>query len=179
MSKRNTIKKELEQAGADLFNYAIDREDVKYLLAHLPKESSAAPAKVEYELQILKIVTVGWGISYYLRHSAWKSALLEMFWQAVQQFALNLSHASGQMTGRSIDYFAVLKERLDRYVAALTAQPGAPEPARVIGPEFARACGREDDLFAFMTGSKMFLSATGRVEQYLRALGLTAAGDAR
>jgi hypothetical protein len=173
MAKRSPYKKELEQAGADLFNYAIDREDVKYLLALLPKEAAVVPAKVEYELQLLKIITVGWSISYYLESSAWKPALLELFWQAIQQFALNLSHTTGEIIGQPVDYFAVIKARLNTYVAALAADPAATEPARVIGHEFATACGRGDDLFTFMTGSKMFISATAQVEQYLRSIGFS------
>jgi hypothetical protein len=173
MPKRYPTQKEIEQAGTDLFNYAIDREDVKYLVALLPKEAAVTPSKVEYELQLLKIITVGWSISYFLETSAVKPALLERYWQAVQQFALNLSDTTGRMIGQPVDYFAVVKERLDTYVAALAAQPAAPEPARVIGPEFAKACGRREDLFAFMTGSKMFFSTAARVKQYLGALDFT------
>ncbi len=175
MPKPQARQEELEQAMADLLDYAFDREDVKYLLARLPREAPVTPAKVEYELQILKIVTVGWSLSYHL-HPALRPALPEFFWQSVRRLAAGLSQTTGRIIGQPVDYFAVLKERFETYRAALAADPGAAEPARVIGPEFARVCGRAEDLFAFMAGSKMFISATGRVEQYLRALGLTADG---
>ncbi len=66
----------------------------------------------------------------------------------------------------------ILKDRLDMYVDAMAQNPDASEPATVIGPEFSKACGNADDLFTFMTGSKMFISTTSRVKQYLEAIKL-------
>lgn len=162
-------KSSLQQAGEDLFNYAIDREDTKWLLARLHPQATVKPAKVEYELQILKIITVGWCISYYLEHSRYEEPLAELFWQSIHQFSHELSETTGLLIGQDIDYFNLLKERLDQYVQTLNAKPEASEPARVIGPEFAKLCGDEKDLFAFMTGSKMFLSVLERVKRYLQS----------
>ncbi|MFO7970550.1 MAG: hypothetical protein R6U40_02230 [Desulfobacterales bacterium] len=47
---------------------AIDPEDVRALMAYLLKESDIQRDKVENELQVLKIITVGWSISYYLEN---------------------------------------------------------------------------------------------------------------
>jgi hypothetical protein len=58
-------KTEIEKAGEALFNFAVDREDVKALVANLPEETDIQGVTVEYELQILKIISVGWSISYY------------------------------------------------------------------------------------------------------------------
>jgi hypothetical protein len=58
------------------------------------------------------------------------------------------------------------------YVAALAKNPDAPEPALVIGPEFARVCGNVDDIFTFMIGSKMFISTINKVKAYLEAIKL-------
>jgi hypothetical protein len=58
------------------------------------------------------------------------------------------------------------------YVAALEKHPDASEPAQVIGPEFARICGNGDDIFTFMTGSKMFISTINKVKEYLEAIKL-------
>ncbi|MBW1863356.1 MAG: hypothetical protein JRJ02_13440 [Deltaproteobacteria bacterium] len=58
------------------------------------------------------------------------------------------------------------------YVAALAQKPDAPEPAVVIGPEFAVTCGNADDIFTVMTGSKMFIVTIGRVKAYLEAIKL-------
>ena len=75
------------------------------------------------------------------------------------------------MTGRDLDYFQVLKDRLDMYVQALTDKTeGATEPAAIIGPEFARACGDIEDIFAVMTGSRMFIMTVTSVKEYLKTL---------
>jgi len=157
----------VDAAVADLFNYAIDREDVKWLLARLHPEAQVQRTTVEYELQLLKIVSVGWSIAYNLEHSPHKAPLLEGYWQAVRNYAQELSHTTGLMTGQDIDYFATLKARLDHYLAAMTRAPAGSEPAASIGPRFAELCGNRDDLHAFMAGSKMFTSAVGRVCHYL------------
>jgi hypothetical protein len=44
------------------------------------------------------------------------------------------------------------------------------DPAAVIGPRFAAFCGDGDDLFAFMTGSRMIRSVIQRVREYLDAV---------
>ena len=54
----------IELAGEDLFNFAVDREDIKTLIAHLPEETVCEPEAIEYELQLLKIISVGWSISF-------------------------------------------------------------------------------------------------------------------
>jgi hypothetical protein len=76
------------------------------------------------------------------------------------------------MTGHDIDYFQILKDRLDMYVAALTEKTDAAEPAAVIGPEFARACGSIDDIFTVMTGSRMFIATVDSVKEYLETIKL-------
>jgi hypothetical protein len=58
------------------------------------------------------------------------------------------------------------------YVAALSKNSDAPEPALVIGPEFARICGNADDIFTFMAGSKMFISTINNVKAYLEMIKL-------
>jgi hypothetical protein len=161
----------LEQACRDLFDFAVDRDDVKWLLQRLPPECPTPASKVEYELQILKIIGVGWSISYHLENRSWKQPLAEAYWQSVQGFSQELSQTTGLLIGQDIDYFQTLKERLDRYVRALQKQPDAGEPAAVIGPEFARICGHPDDLFVFMAGSKMFIHTVQRVGSYLQSFG--------
>jgi hypothetical protein len=163
---------DLAQIGEDLFNFAIDREDVKWLMARLPREAGIRPTTVEYELQILKIIGVGWSLSFYLENRPYKDDLLERYWKAVHEFAQSLSTTTGLMIGQDIDYFQTLKNRLDTYVEALTRNPRAPEPASVIGPEFAKICGNETDLFTFMTGAKMFLNTIRRIKEYLEAVKL-------
>ena len=66
MAAAEATKSPVEQAGEDLFNFAIERDDTKWLMARLPAAADIKPATVEYELQILKIISVGWSISYFL-----------------------------------------------------------------------------------------------------------------
>ena len=163
-------KTQVERAAEDLFNYAVDREDVKWLMAYLAGEADINRVAVEYELQILKIVSVGWSISFFLEESENRGRLLALYWQYIQEYSQNLSNATGLMIGKDIDYFQVLKDRLDLYVAALSQNPDAPEPATVIGPEFAAVCGNKNDIFTYMTGSKMFLSTLSNTRKYLEAM---------
>ncbi len=172
MDNTENNKSLIEQAGADLFNFAIDRADIKTLIAHLHEEAECKPATVEYELQILKIISVGWSVSFHLANSPSKDELAEVFWKAIHGFSGNLSETTTLMTGHDIDYFQILKDRLDMYVAALTEKTDAAEPAAVIGPEFARACGSIDDIFTVMTGSRMFIATVDSVKEYLETIKL-------
>lgn len=170
MENSEEKKSEIEQAGEDLINFVVDREDIKWLMSHLPEAADIQRETVEYELQILKIISVGWSISYYLETSPHKNQLLELYWKAVYDFSQTISTATGQIIGHDIDYFQILKDRLDLYVDALAQKPDALEPAGVIGPEFARICGNVEDIFTFMTGSKMFIATIQRTKEYLEAI---------
>ena len=152
MENSEKKKSKIEKTGEDLFNFAIDREDVKWLMERLPPEADVKRTTVEYELQILKIIGVGWSISYYLTNSPQKNKLLELYWNSVNEFSRDLTTTMEYMIGQDIDYFQVLKDRLNMYVDAMAHNPDASEPAAVIGPEFSKACGNADDLFTFMTG---------------------------
>lgn len=159
-----------EQAAEDLFNYALEREDIKLLIGQLASAAKVAPATFDYELQILKIISVGWSISYHLAgHPGRRNAIGELFWRAVNEFSRTLSETTGLMIGQDIDYFEILKKRLDQYVKAMEGNSQAPDPAVVIGPVFAGLCGHQDDIFAVMAGTKMFANAVIRVRQYLEA----------
>jgi len=170
MAKLSETKSGIEQAVEDLFNFAVDREDIKALIASLHESADITRESVEYELQILKIISVGWAIPYYLGNSPQKDLIGACYWQAVQNFAQSLSETFGLMVGHPIDYFQILKDRLDTYVNALQQQSDASEPAAVIGPEFAEACGNRDDIFTVMIGSRMFLAVIGGVKYYLETL---------
>ncbi len=173
MNDSKEKKTAVEQAEEDLFNFAIEREDVKWLMAQLSKETAVKPTTVEYELQILKIISVGWGLSYFLEGTPKRKAKLsERFWSAINEFSKGLSETTGLMIGQDIDYFEILKQRLDMYVAAMAEAQEAADPTVVIGPAFAAVCGDKGDIFAAMTGAKMFNTTSQRVRQYLEALKL-------
>ncbi len=170
MTNSQSKKTDIEKAGGDLFDFAIDRESLKAILDTLPEDAPLNKNKVEYELQILKIISVGWGISFCLEDVTFKQQISEVFWKAVQEFSQSLSTATSLTSGQDIDYFTILKERLDMYVDALNKQPHATEPAVVIGPEFAKTCGNKDEVFTVMAGSRMFISTIGGVKEYLRSV---------
>ena len=165
-------KSAVELAGEDLFNFAVDREDIKILIAHLPKEIACKPSAVEYELQLLKIISTGWSISFFLENIPYRNQLAEIFWKSIHEFSETLSETTQLMAGQDINYFQILKDRLNMYVEALTEKPEATEPAAVIGPEFAKVCGNADDVFAVMTGSRMFIITVASVKEYLEAIEL-------
>ena len=165
-------KSAVEKAGEDLFNFAVDREDVKTLLAALPDESDIEWSKVEYELGILRIISVGWSISYLLEHSPHKNRLAELFWKAIQEVSQSISSTAALMVGKDIDYFQTLKDRLNMYVEAMRHKPDASGPAVVIGPAFARACGDVNNVYAVLTGTKMFITTVGSVKAYLETIDL-------
>ena len=161
----------IAQAGEDLFHFAIDREDVKWLLAQFAKASQIKATMLEYELQILKIISVGWSLSYLLEGTPKRKTVMgERFWNDINNFSKDLSYSTGLMIGQDIDYFEILKSRLNQYVSAIQRDCDASDPAMSIGPEFAKICGNKDDLFAVMAGAKMFANTFARVRQYLETL---------
>jgi hypothetical protein len=161
------------QGVEDLFNFAIERDDIKWLTAQLPQTSGVKPHGVEYELQILKIVGVGWGIAYCLEGTPQrKNTMMALYWRAINAYSKQLSETTGLLIGQDIDYFEILKERLDRYVEAMAADSDAPDPAVLIGPAFAEHCGNADDIFASLAGTKLFANTIARVRQYLEAVKL-------
>lgn len=171
MNETKEKKTIIEQAIEDLFNYAVERDDIKWLMSQLPQETEVKPTTVEYELQILKIVGVGWGISYYLQGTPnRKTTMMELYWRSINEFSKQLSETTGLMIGQKIDYFEILKERLDLYVKAMEGDPEATDPSVLIGPVFANQCGKADDIFSSMTGTKLFANTIARVRQYLEAV---------
>ena len=158
MENAESKKTPVEKAAEDLFNFAIDRTDIRELMAGLNEAAKINRHTVEYELPILKIITVGWSISYFIGHPPYKEELSAIYWNLVREFSLGLSETAELMAGKNIDYFQIIKDRLNIYVNAMNKNPDAPEPAVVIGPEFARACGNKDDIFTVMTGSRLFIA---------------------
>jgi hypothetical protein len=172
MNNTKNEKSNIEMASEDLFNFAIDRQDVKALMSHLPKISDAVRATVEHELQILKIISVGWGLSYYLEEGSQKGQLTALYWQAVHDFSKSLSQTTELLIHEDIKFFETVKDRFDQYLQEMQKQPDAPEPAVVIGPEFAKNCGNGDDVHTVMVGSRMFIAAVGEVKAYIEEIKL-------
>ena len=121
----------------------------------------------EYEIQLLRIISVGWAIAYYLSDSSFKSPVGQHFWENVRTFSSTLSTSASLTVGSDIDYFDILKKRLNLYVDALDAAGQIPEPAMAIGPAFAGVCGNRDDALCILAGSKMFSITINAVREYL------------
>jgi hypothetical protein len=175
----------LNNSANALFDFAIGREELGHIMTLLPEEVPVNRAKVEHELQILKIITVGWSITYFLEAFPHKQPLAMLYWEAVREFSRQLSQTTELMIGEDVDYFEVLRARLDFYVEALarwspaagptadqSADPpaGAADPAAAIGPAFADSCGAPDNVFTIMSGARMFVATTGKVRQMLEAV---------
>ncbi|RQD56867.1 MAG: hypothetical protein D5R98_09595 [Desulfonatronovibrio sp. MSAO_Bac4] len=154
----------------DLCEYALDREDVKWVADATPDSEDFNLNKLEYELHLLKIVSVGWSISYYLQDDASRDAVIEPFWKNIHDVSGDLSHATSLLIGADINYFEILRSRLDSYVKAMSMEKGD-NPATVIGPCFAEFCGNSQNLIASMAGSKIFMAAVSGVKNYLNAAG--------
>jgi len=162
----------VEKIAQDLATFAIDRTDLKELLASLPPESSVNVTAVEYELQILKILSTGWGITYFMpateKH---KQTVNTLYWEFVREISQNISTLTETTTGKSIDYFNILKERLDTYLVEMQENPSSEtDPAAVMGPAFAKACKSPDNPIAILTGTKMFTLTLGSVKEYLKSV---------
>ena len=176
MIEADAEKPDPEKAADALFRYAIDREDTRWLMGQLHEDAAIDRTAVEYELAVLKIVATGWAISFHLEGSPHKETLAGVFWERVFEFSKTLSEAAGTLTGGEIDYFGVLKKRLDDYVKSISASPEAKranDPSLAIGPRFAEMCGNPDDLFTRMTGMRMFMTNVGRVGEYLLSAGFS------
>jgi len=167
MNESSLKKVSIEKASEDLFDFAIDRSDIKLILQNLPEDIKINRVSLEYEIQLLKILAVGWSISFFLDENSLKKKLSESFWNAVQSFSQNISALSSSSAGKEIDYFNTLKERLNTYLNTLNFIPDNPDPLASIGPKFAEICGSKDNAHIMLSGSKVFNFSVGGVKNYL------------
>lgn len=161
----------IEQLASNLSTYAIDREDLKALLQTIPEKNDLNIGTIEYELQILRILSVGWAITFYMAQQPGKNRVSFLFWEDIRQVATKISTLLETTSGQAIDFFSILKERLDLYVRAMQTNPDeANEPTAVMGPAFAEACNSPDNPIAILVGTKMFTLCLGGVKSYLDCL---------
>ncbi|GAB6094458.1 hypothetical protein JCM14469_07100 [Desulfatiferula olefinivorans] len=156
----------------NLAEYAVDREDINALVAALPRDREINTVTVDYELQLLKIVSVGWSLSAFMTDHPDKTVAAETFWGLIRDFSKDISNVTGLMIGQSIDYFQLLRQRLDHYVASLDRAVKSDDPASAIGPAFAAAC-KADDPFVTITGARVFTYTSAAVKDYLGSQGLS------
>lgn len=168
--KKQTLT--LEDLARNLATFAIDRSDLKQLIGAIPEDTTLNMTTLEYELQILKILSVGWAISFYMPVSNKnKEPLAQHFWENIREVAEKISTLTQTTSGKEVDYFAIIKERLDTYLKVMQNVPeGVDNPAGVMGPAFAVACNHAGDAIAVLTGTKMFTLTLGAVKEYLNAV---------
>ncbi len=168
--KKETLS--IRQLAQNLSIFAIDRTDVKSFLTKIPENCHPNLNSIEYELQILKILSVGWGISFFMPASDKnKEPLTQIFWEAIREISINISTLAATTTGKHINYFDILKNRLDTYVASMQKNPDEIQnPASIIGPAFARACDTENNSHVILIGTKIFTLTLGAVKEYLNTM---------
>ncbi len=162
----------LKEVAENLFNHATDNKDFKYILDTLPQTEQGKRVTFEYEIQLLKILSIGWALSFFMADKPGKAEMAELYWNFIREFSLNISSATSLTIGKDIDYFEIIKQRLDAYVAVLDLAGEVPDPAVIIGPEFAVKCNDPDNACAVLAGSKMFSTAVNAVKEYLESVKL-------
>lgn len=162
----------VDQVAENLSAFAIDRADIKSLLGTIPGGHPIDLNRLEYELAILKILSVGWGLAFYMPATDInKAPLTQSYWEQIREIADNVSTLTETTTGTRVDYFGILKERLDTFVKQMQEnQTEKADPTGVMGPVFAAACGVPDDPAAILAGTKMFALTLGAVKEYLAAV---------
>ncbi len=160
----------IQEIGESLANFSLDRESVQFALSRLPDEHSINKVAIEYEIQLLKILSVGWAISYFMEDHSEKTPLIKKFWDVLFEFSKNLSSVTSLTIGKEVDYFRALKERIDIYLNALAEVPHVKDPASVIGPTFARLCGNPDNVHVIMAGNRVFHLSLEGVKHFLESV---------
>lgn len=175
-AERDTLNKKenisLQQLAQNLAAFALDRTDLKQLMNGIPKDTGLNLTAIEYELQILKILSVGWAVSFFMPAVDKNKTLLSQgFWECIREVSQNISTLTETTTGQEIDYFEILKKRLEVYIRMMKEnQAGGSNPADIMGPAFAFVCGHKDDAVAVLTGTKMFTLTLGGVKEYLNSV---------
>lgn len=168
----SSVKKQatVEEIAENLVNFSIDRSELKVILQGLPQEAGINPITLEYEISLLKILSVGWGISFFMGEHPKKNELAQVFWNSIHDFSKNISTATSSSIGKDLDYFQILKERIDLYINALNLCSDVSDPTSVIGPTFAEVCGDKENACTILAGSKIFSLSIGTVRNYLESV---------
>ncbi|MBT3312347.1 MAG: hypothetical protein HN737_04865 [Desulfobacterales bacterium] len=183
MASSDKKKISVEEAGKILVDFSTDRNDLKMILGQLPENPEFSLVTVEYEMQLLKILSIGWGISYFMPEGVEKEKLAAEFWNLINLLSKDISLSISSIE-KEIDYFEIIKKRLDQYLKVLqhSSKISGPEPDSVsdpasdlvsmIGPKFAEICGYEDNVFVIISGAKIFSLALSGLREYLESISL-------
>lgn len=162
----------IAEAAENLVNFSLDHSELNQILSQVSSASNLNLTAMEYEIRLLKILTVGWAIAFFLDPGVARDGLADLFWNSIQQVSQQLSSVSSASMGKDIDYFDILKQRLKVYLEALQKNATASDPIALIGPKFAELCGHPDNAMAILSGSKIFNLALNGVKNYLQCISL-------
>jgi hypothetical protein len=169
----------MENSSADLSTmcrnlaeYAVDRDDIKVLVHNLPKDQNINTVTLDYELQLLKIISVGWALSVCMENHPDKTAAAVEFWNLINGFSKDISQVTNMMIGHDVDYFQLIKDRFDYYLKSMDKKVTGDDPASAIGPAFAECCKDKDNPFVVITGARIFSYSVRGVKEYLESLGI-------
>jgi hypothetical protein len=168
MTEKKTVHT-IERAVEVLTGVATNREVIKRELARLPDDDAHInKSKVEYEIQLLRIVFTGWAVAYFMADHPLKINLSEAFWLSLHGFAGRISAmASAGTGGPAVDYFATIRERAQCYTDALNINMDEADPAIVVGAAFLRLCGDGGGQPVTDAGKQVFVNTLNTVKLYL------------
>lgn len=170
MTSPGTANLTIDEITETLINFSIDRSDMQNFLCRFPTETTLNRTTIEYEIQILRILGTGWSINYFVHDKLLKKTLSESYWNSIKDFSHNLSTISSATMSKNFNYFDVIKQRLDEYLAELNIRKNMNEPTEVIGPKFAELCGHPENAVVVWLGSKMFQSVLYQIQTYLSGI---------
>lgn len=157
----------MEEAVQYLVNYSTDRSDLMACMEYLSEDVKIDRADIETEMQLLKIVSVGWSISYLSGESPIQKALNACFWNFVRDLSGSISTMIKESMDKDVDYFTTLKERFETYVNGLNQFPDIKDPGPIVGQVFAGLCGDVSDAYLLIAGKRMFHDCLAEVKDYL------------
>ena len=170
MASSETGDHDIRKIGENLANYAIDGADLKVILDAIHPEARINRILLEYEIKLLKIISVGWGLTFFLAENSKKEALTTAYWTAINLFSRDFSAVASTAVSKNIDYFTILKERTNVYVSELSRNSKITDPVAVIGPKFAELCGDMENVHIVMAGNRAFSYSLKAVRDYLESI---------
>jgi hypothetical protein len=160
------------QIANTLFSYSVSRDDIKNLANETVENTDAQEQTLLYELQILKIITTGVSINYLIESLDQKNEISRLYWEYIMEFSKSVTEATKKYSNVDIDYFEVIKDKLNYYLKELSENKDAPEPASIIGPAFAVQCSMPEDTFTILAGAKLFKGVINGLKIYYEKQGI-------
>jgi hypothetical protein len=154
------------EAANRLLNIAVNQNETRADIAALSGDVAASLIAAEYELQLLRIVSTGWAVSYALEDEALRRSLAGSYWEGIRTYCGAVSAMTGPVLGKDCDYFSAVRQRVDHYVQVMAHFSDVGDPARVIGPTFAKLCGCDQSTEVISLGRRVFNRCLARVQDF-------------